>query len=353
MDDTGTYTVRVRDRDADPAPQPEVVVEDRSVDRQPETVPSDPDAVAAGAADLGDLSALGRSGSRRQDSVDGTSDGTDYWRFSLSETQTVTLSLRRQDANADLYLEDGEGTVLASSAKGGARKEEIAATLAAGTYYVRVAAQEAGDNDYTLLARAADPQPRAEGQNALQQQSVPASVSEPAGSDLPANTSTTGRVAVDGSATGAIGTTYDRNTGQWTFDVKDWFAMDLEEGKTYRVDMKGQTAGYGSLHSPVLRGIHDSDGNLIPGTKDLTYNGGGLNARVYFTPEETATYYVAAGTGWNYNWGTYTMSVVELGPDPADDFAHDINTTGTVAVGGSATGDDRIGGRLRLVRGDT
>ena len=68
----------------------------------------DPDAVAAGAANLGELAGRRLA---RQDSVDGRDDAADYWRFTLGETQAVTLSLRRQDANADLYLEDADGPI--------------------------------------------------------------------------------------------------------------------------------------------------------------------------------------------------------------------------------------------------
>ena len=187
-DDTGTYTVRVRDQDAGtqaPANTNTVRTPEQTAVQQPPQPPADPDATAAGAAGLGDLAGLGRRGAVRQDSVDGGDDGTDYYSFTLSERQAVTLSLFRQDANADLYLEDGEGTVLASSTEDGTRKDEVKATLDAGTYYVRVAAQEAGENAYTLRAKAADPvavvpvapeslpQQHASQQHASQQQQAP------------------------------------------------------------------------------------------------------------------------------------------------------------------------------------
>ena len=189
--DTGTYTVRVAEW-------------------------VDPDATAAGATDLGDLA--GPDGVRHRGSVDGGSDGTDYYRFTLGETKRVELSLRRQDADADLYLEDGNGAVLHSSTKGGTGKEGIEATLQAGTYYVRVAAQEAGDNAYILNAVASEPEvpPHAPPPGAPQQQqqgvqSIQTSVSEPDGEDFAADTSTQGRVVVGDSVTGAITRQPDRS----------------------------------------------------------------------------------------------------------------------------------------------
>ena len=112
------------------------------------------------------------------------------------------------------------------------------------------------------------------------------SVSEPDGQDLPEGVSTTGRVVVGGSATGDIETRGDR----------DWFAVELDAGRTYRIDLKGSRtgAGTGTLLDPYLRGVHDADGVLITGT---TNNDGGVgrNSRVEFTATANATYYVAAG----------------------------------------------------------
>ena len=74
----------------------------------------------------------------------------DYWRFTLSEARRVGLGLRQQDANADLFLEDAEGNVLYSSTEDGTANEWISQTLLAGTYFVRVEAQEEGANEFKL-----------------------------------------------------------------------------------------------------------------------------------------------------------------------------------------------------------
>ena len=75
-----------------------------------------------------------------------------------------------------------------------------------------------------------------------------------------------------------------------------------------------------SLHDPWLRGIHDSDGDLIPGTADGPWGDGGddpdnnydsYHSRVLFTPDDAGTYYIAAGSG-GHTTGTYELSVEEV-----------------------------------------
>ena len=515
----------------------------------------DTDAERGGATDLGDITAVETQFPAA--SLDGSSDSVDYWRFTLSEARRVGLGLRRQDANADLFLEDAEGNVLYSSTEEGTANEWISQTLPAGTYFVRVEAQEEGANEFKLrygvsaanpdvvaaleqqqqegtdeapafaetsyafdlaenadggvvpvslgLVQATDPEDEtitysieagdsgglfaidattgalsyqgagedyesgttsyeltvrasdgtlhsdvtvtvnvtdveeyvilaqqgrdeapvfAEGSYAfslaenadggaigvalgavsatdpenstitysieagdsgglfaidsetgalsyqgagedyesgttsyeltvrasdgglhsdvtvtvnvtdvadveeyvsLQQE---ASVSEPDGQDLPAGASTTGRVAVSGSARGEIEVSGDR----------DWFAVTLEANRTYRIDLEGASTGAGTLRDPYLRGVHDADGALIDGTTDDD-GGEGSNSRVKFTAAEAGTYYVAAGADNDNREGTYTLSVTDVTDGVPDDFAATTQTTGAVAVDGSARGE--------------
>ena len=339
-DSTGSYTVRVTAFDAD--------------------------ATAAGATDLADLAALDRARVHKE-SVDGGAYGTDYYRFTLSEAQTVKLTLRRQDADADLYLEDADGAVLHASTRNGTRNEGIEATLQAGTYYVRVTAQEAGENAYNLRYRAEDPeaQPEPEPQpdpepqpepeepdppentKPLLQRSppppvVPTNVSEPEGQDFAADTSTQGRVAVGGSVSGRLALPNG-------FADTDWFAVTLETGKTYRIELKGASTGDGTLSDPWIRGVYAATGDFVGGDDD---NGGvGTNSRAFFTlPSngwywasgkgyarlEDGTYYVGV-SGFVRASGTYTLSVEEF--VHADDYAADTSTTGRLTVGGSVQGN--------------
>ena len=157
--------------------------------------------------------------------------------------------------------------------------------------------------------------------------------------DFSASTATTGTVAVGGTATGEITPTTDSNARD-----HDWFAVSLEAGKLYRVEVRGSETGDGTLRDPVLVGMYDASGTFIAGTGDDNGARGSdnrlaLNSLKLFMPETTGTHYVASRTHGN-EVGTYTVAVVEL----EDDFAAATGTTGTVAVGGMATGrSDRSG----------
>ena len=181
----------------------------------------------------------------------------------------------------------------------------------AGTYYVAAGAYGSRQGTYTLsVADMADGVP----------------------DDFAAGIGTTGAVAVDGSATGEIEAADDR----------DWFAVTLEAGRTYRIDLEGLWTGAGALYDPYLYGVHDANGDLISGTRD---NNGGVtyNSRVTFTAAADGTHYVAAGANRSRE-GTYTLSVVRLVDGVPDDFEAGRGTTGEVAVGGSATGEIEVGG---------
>ena len=145
--------------------------------------------------------------------------------------------------------------------------------------------------------------------------------------DFPAGTTTTGKVAVGGSATGEIGDGGDL----------DWFAVTLEASKTYRFDLEGWRTAAGTLLDPYLRGLFDADGTLIAGTTDDNA-GPGLNSRLDFAAEEAGTYYVSAGARGNRE-GTYTLTVTDITGGVPDDYTGGTGTTGTVAVGGTATGE--------------
>ena len=127
--------------------------------------------------------------------------------------------------------------------------------------------------------------------------------------DFPADTTTSGVVAVGGSATGVIGSAVDL----------DWFQVMLAAGKTYQIDMEGSETGRGDLDDPYLWAIHDGVGALVvdltldPGIDD---GGQGFNSRATFTPSAAGAYYVeVAGEGSSR--GGYTLFVREVMPADA------------------------------------
>ena len=127
--------------------------------------------------------------------------------------------------------------------------------------------------------------------------------------DYTHDTTTTGSVAVGGTATGEIGSSGDR----------DWFAVDLVAGRTYVIDLRGSPTSDGTLSDPYLRGIHDADGNLISGTTNDD-GGEGRNSQLTFTATASGTHYIAAGA-YSSRQGTYELEVTDTGADDARDGA--------------------------------
>ena len=115
--------------------------------------------------------------------------------------------------------------------------------------------------------------------------------------DLPNDNSTPGRVAVGGSATGAIGTAGDQ----------DRFAVELEAGRTYQFDLTGSPGGGGTLPDTFFRAIYNSEGQYQPDSYNDDFEGS-RDSRVTFTPTESGTYY-ARVSGDRDETGSYTLSV--------------------------------------------
>ena len=118
--------------------------------------------------------------------------------------------------------------------------------------------------------------------------------------DLPNDNTTPGRVAVGGSATGAVGIPEDQ----------DRFAVDLVAGRTYRFDLRGRPGGGGTLRDTYFRAIYDSEGRYQSGSYNDDFDGG-RDSRVTFTPTQSGTYY-ARVSGDRNETGTYTLSVTDV-----------------------------------------
>ena len=99
--------------------------------------------------------------------------------------------------------------------------------------------------------------------------------------DLPADTTTTGEVEVGVAAVRGDILAPDEETATWiddddevqeqivyTFDT-DWFAVELEEGQTYRIDMKGAIHDDDddlTLRLPQINAIYNEDGEFLVNT---------------------------------------------------------------------------------------
>jgi len=116
--------------------------------------------------------------------------------------------------------------------------------------------------------------------------------------DFSADTSTTGRVSVGGSATGEI--------APGSSD-KDWFKVSLIAGRTYEIDLEGAATSAGTLNNPFLRGVYNSDGSPTGLSDDDS--GVGSNAKLEFTAPTTGDYYLEAGSSGATDAGTYRLSV--------------------------------------------
>ena len=228
-----SFELTVRASDGDQTTDTTATVSVIDMDEPVEVDPpvAEPDPARAAAEDLGDITELAAP-RFPLGTLDGAADGVAWYRFTLSEAREVALGLRRQDADADLVVEDAAGNVLHSGANDGTANEWVRETLLAGTYYVRVEAQEAGANAYVFRCGVGDADPaevtrleaeRTSAQEQVQQQ-PPAFGSQFYGFDLPEDT--------DGSANrislGTVSAT-DPNGGSVTYSIEGGNAAGLFE----------------------------------------------------------------------------------------------------------------------------
>ncbi len=153
----------------------------------------------------------------------------------------------------------------------------------------------------------------------------PVDDSETEEDDLPADTTTTGTVEVDGSA--VRGDIYEPKFAEgdgpnevdgWDFDT-DWFEVELEADKTYRIDMWGHTTANGlTLRLPQINAIYDSKGSFIVNTWYSDESDSHYLFRVTFTASSNRSYYIAA-SGESFEWGTYKLWVKDITEDDHGD----------------------------------
>ncbi len=167
--------------------------------------------------------------------------------------------------------------------------------------------------------------------------STPRSRSEPAGEDLPADTSTTGRLVVGSPATGRFHEPWDT----------DWFAVDLERGSRYTFAIRGGDTN--PTDALVLTSLNDERGYRVASTYSTEER-----SSFAFTAHRTGRFYLeAVSEGIRVAYGTATgigsyvltltaeaVSLPPPPPPPEDDYGSQMDaTTPLLPVGGSVTGE--------------
>jgi trimeric autotransporter adhesin len=80
----------------------------------------------------------------------GSTDGNDYYRFTLAKGSNFSLNLSGLQSDADVELLDSRGQQIAYSNGAGNTSESLKQLLSAGTYYVRVFSYASADTRYSL-----------------------------------------------------------------------------------------------------------------------------------------------------------------------------------------------------------
>jgi hypothetical protein len=153
--------------------------------------------------------------------------------------------------------------------------------------------------------------------------------------DYIGSAATSGSLAAGDSITGNI---------QFTGD-QDWFRIELTAGRIYAFELRGIDSAGGTLADPFLL-LLDSAGDFLASNFG---DGVGADAYMSLSVANSGTYYLAAlGSD-----GTYTLQASDIG---ADDYADNATTTGTLGMGGTATGtiqfnSDQDWFRIELIAG--
>ncbi|MEM7445821.1 MAG: PPC domain-containing protein [Pseudomonadota bacterium] len=237
----------------------------------------------------------------------------DWFALVLGAGQTVELSLEGEATGAGtlsdplMVVYDQFGNQLDRNDDGG---EGLNSNLqftapGAGTYYVSAEAFGSSTGSYSLSAYPVGPPP---------------TVGKGPGDDYPSDASTTGTLAVNGSASGNIE----------QIDDTDWFAIQLGGGETVQISLEGAPTGAGTLPDPVLA-VFDQNGYEVAYNDD---GGDSFNSLVTFVAPATGTYYVSAEAFADHT-GTYLLSAA---PGVVDDYPNDFSTPAVVAIGRPAGG---------------
>ncbi|RIX44184.1 MAG: hypothetical protein D3M94_15915 [Rhodocyclales bacterium GT-UBC] len=131
---------------------------------------------------------------------------------------------------------------------------------------------------------------------------------------------TAGSIAVGAALAGSIETAND----------EDWFAINLTAGQRYTFNL--DSAASGGLGDPLL-GLVTASGTVLAVNDDAN----GLASQITYTPTASGTYYLLATAAYSNMTGNYILRT-SVAAAAQDDYAASSATTGSLAIGGSATG---------------
>lgn len=294
----------------------------------------DRDSIRDRAIDLGDITTTLTPGFA-SGSVADSSDAIDYYRFTLTEPMRVGLGPRQQDANADLFLGSADGDVLQESRETGKTNEAISRGLAAGTYYIRVHAQESRRNDYKLRygVSAVDLENEADD-----------SWDTPKIQDLPGWEVAGDRMLIDdgsrlsdqqlASVTHTLNSLETHNINH-AGDV-DWFKLNLDEDSLYVIKIKGRGVDKMTgltLENPAIFAVYNSDAQHYPYTYDMGGSGDHHSMLLFHSQHtgDSQVYYLAV-TGTGEETGTYSIMAVKMEDAQNWTFGHELGTRGSITV---------------------
>ena len=351
-----------------PEPTPEATPEP-TPDATPEPTPeptqapagnatqsSDSDSTRDGAIDLGDITDL-ESTIYPTYTINGDDDAVDYFKFTITEPKFVTTGIRQLDADATLTLERDDGTIIKSKSEPGAEHVMIYGTRLEGTYYLRVDADEAADNEYRLAHGVREPD-QDKVDELREQQTETSSITYVDGASDSAEELTTLPSTVSDDCLDTIATTCVVTAGSSTSaeveeegDV-DWIKLSPAANTPYRIEVSIDQNSNEALHHPYLMGIYGSDGNLLRNTEPdekliKTETSQGIYKRIYRFRADTADDVFITIHGKTRGpitaIGSYSVRVVE-DTDSPDDYSARSTTTAKLTLGKTFTGNsERLG----------
>lgn len=233
-------------------------------------------------------------------------DTQDYYKFSVTETSEVLVTLDELKANANITLLDSQGTLVKTSENTGKKGEKIFEELSKGDYYLKVEPKGGANTGYVL--------------------GVKADVPESDADQLPGTNLGTVNTDFPIGSPGEVGFVVGKKR-----DEVDYYSFQVEQEGEVKVRLDGFT---GNVNIRVLNAQGEAVGESDNDKKSKI---------VTLEDAEPGTYSIEVKAGSN-NRTSYGVSVSALPPFvddyPTDATAYDF---GTVAQGKKGVVNNKVG----------